>query len=131
MQEVPAESKINAVDQSEQESDQLQKRRTSPKPEEPNRAKVRRVLHFDVVSPPRSPTTEMGLTPTPRANSKRAQHLILPRTPVSPSQTVQQTHHLPMRAPHQHHMTPSRVATLWKLGPQYRNRRSNYVRGTL
>ena len=51
MHEVPAEPKINDVDQSEQASEQPQKGRASLKPEEPNRSKVRRVLDFDVVSP--------------------------------------------------------------------------------
>ena len=64
--EVPAECKINNADQSEQVSEQPQKRRASPEPEEPNTAKVRRVLDFDVVSPPTSPNTEMSLPPTLR-----------------------------------------------------------------
>ena len=55
MHEVPAEPNINDVDQSKQVSDQPQKRRASPKLEEPNRAKVRGVLDFDVVSPPTNP----------------------------------------------------------------------------
>ena len=64
--EVPAEPKINDVYQSEQVSEQLQKRRASPEPEEPSREKVRRVLDFDVVSPPTSPNTEISLPPTLR-----------------------------------------------------------------
>ena len=50
--EVPTEPKINDVDQSEQVSEKPQKRKPSPEPEDSNRAKVRRVLDFDVVSPP-------------------------------------------------------------------------------
>ena len=38
-------------------------------------------------------------------------------TPGSPSQTAQQTHHPSMRVPHQHQVTLSKVADLWKLGP--------------
>ena len=110
--EVPAEPKINDVDKSEQVPEKPQKRRVSPKPEEPNRAKVRRVLDFDVVSPPTSPTTQMNLPPTPKDHSNRAQHLIMPMTPVSPSQTAKQTHHPPMRVPHQQQVTPSKVAVL-------------------
>ena len=63
---MPTEPKINYVDQSEQVSEQPQKREASPEPEEPNRAKARRVLDFDVVSPPTSPNPEMSLPPTPR-----------------------------------------------------------------
>ena len=66
---VPAEPKINDVDQSEQVSEQPQKRR-DPQPEEPNRAKVRRVLDFDVVSPPTNPNTEMSPPPTPKDQIK-------------------------------------------------------------
>ena len=54
----------------EQVSEQPQNIRASPKPEEPNKAKVRRVLDFDVVSPPTSPNTEMSLPPTPRDQFK-------------------------------------------------------------
>ena len=46
VQEVPAEPKINAVDQSEQVSEQPQKRRPSPKPGEPNRAKCEKSPRF-------------------------------------------------------------------------------------
>ena len=67
---VPAEPKINYVDQSDQVSEQPQKRRASPEPEEPNRAKVRRLLDSNVVSPPASPNTEMSLLPTPRDQFK-------------------------------------------------------------
>ena len=99
MHEVPAQPKINGVDQSKQVSEQLQKRRAFQEPEEPNRAKVRRVVDFDVVSPPKSPNTEMSLPHTPRDPFNRAQHLIMPITPVSLSQTAQQIHHPPMRSP--------------------------------
>ena len=107
MNEVPAEPKINYVDQSEQVSEQPQKRRASLEPEEPNKAKVRTVTDFDVVSPPTSPNKVMSL-----------------------SQTAQQTHHPPMRVPHQHQVIPSKMAVLWKVGLQYSNRRSNYMRET-
>ena len=53
----------------------------------------------------------------------------MPMTPVSSSQTAQQSHHPAISVPHQHQVTPSKVAILWKLGPQYSNRRSNYMRG--
>ena len=78
MHEVPAEPKINDVDQSEQVSEQPQKRRVSPEPEEPNRAKLRRVLDFDVVNTPPSPNTEMSLPPTLKDLSNREQHLVMP-----------------------------------------------------
>ena len=52
------EPKINDLDQSEQVSEQLQKRKASPETEELNRAKVRKILGFDVVSLPTSPNTD-------------------------------------------------------------------------
>ena len=64
--EVPTEPTINDVGQFEQVSEQWQKRKVSPEPEEHNRTKMRRVLDFDVVTPPTSPDTEMSLPPTPR-----------------------------------------------------------------
>ena len=35
-----------------------------------------------------------------------------------------------MRVPHQQQVTPSKVAVLWKLGPQYSNMMSSYMRET-
>ena len=64
--DVSTEPKINDVDQSGHVSEQQQKRKAFPEPEEPKREKVRRVLDFDVVSPPMSRNTEMSLPPTPR-----------------------------------------------------------------
>ena len=58
MHEVSTEPNINDVDQSEQVSEQLQKRNASPEPEEHKRGEVRRVLTFDAVSPLTSPYTE-------------------------------------------------------------------------
>ena len=101
-----------------------------PKPEEPNITNMRRVLEFDVESPPTSPNTDMSLPPTPRDPFKQGTTPDNANYPMSPSQTVQQTHHPSMRIPHQHQVTPSKVAVLWKLGPQYRNRRSKYLSGT-
>ena len=124
--EMPTEPKINDLDQSEQVSEQPQKRKASSEPEELNKAKVRRVLDFDVVSPPTSPNTEMSLPPTPRDPFKQgttpdnANDSSHPYNPANPSPIYEGPSPTPS--------IPFKV--LWKLGPQYSNRRSNYMRET-
>ena len=86
---VLAEPKINNLDRSEQVSEQPQKRRTSPEPEELNTVKVRRVLDFNVASPPTSLTQTQAYHLLQRTHSNRAQHLIMPMTPWSLCQIAQ------------------------------------------
>ena len=54
---MPTEPKINYLDQSEQVSEKKpQKRKAFPEPEEPNRAKEKVFLYFDLVSTPQALT---------------------------------------------------------------------------
>ena len=70
------------------------------------KAKVRRVLDFDVVSPPKALTQGWVYHLLQGTHSNRAQYLIMPMTPVSLSHTAQQTQHSLLRALHQHQVIP-------------------------
>ena len=109
---------------------QPQKRKASPGPEELNGVKVRRILDFDVVSPPTSPNTEMSLPPTPRDPFKQGTmpnnaHDLCesqPNSQANPSPTYDGLPPTPS--------SPFKVVVLWKIGPQYSNRRSDYMKET-